>query len=122
MAGRDPLVEYQNEAFDMFQSMTQGIKEEFVRYIFHAQVVELEQRPTVRLVESSGGGRARRPSSAGRTRSAETSPAPAAAARNTRGAAAWWNQKRNGVRSCMCVFTDREWMCVSKRKCTTRPQ
>ena len=54
IAGRDPLVEYQNEAFEMFHTMTQGIKEEFVRYIFHAQVVELEERPTVRLVESAG--------------------------------------------------------------------
>jgi preprotein translocase subunit SecA len=55
MAGRDPLVEYQVEAFDMFQSMTEGIKEEFARYIFHAQVVEVEERLPLRVVESSGG-------------------------------------------------------------------
>jgi len=52
IAGHDPLVDYQNEAFEMFQSMTQGIKEEVVRYIFHAQAVEVEERPPVRLVES----------------------------------------------------------------------
>lgn len=55
MAGRDPLVEYQVEAFDMFQSMTEGIKEEFARYIFHAQVVDVEERLPLRVVESSGG-------------------------------------------------------------------
>ncbi|MCJ7652744.1 MAG: preprotein translocase subunit SecA [Actinobacteria bacterium] len=54
MAGRDPLVEYQVEAFDMFQSMTEGIKEEFARYIFHAQVVEVEERLPLRVVESTG--------------------------------------------------------------------
>jgi len=54
IAGRDPLVEYQGEAFDMFQSMTEGIKEEFARYIFHAQVVDVEKRLPLRVVESSG--------------------------------------------------------------------
>ena len=54
IAGRDPLVEYQVEAFEMFQSMTEGIKEEFARYIFHAQVVEVEERLPLRVVESSG--------------------------------------------------------------------
>jgi preprotein translocase subunit SecA len=54
MAGRDPLVEYQVEAFDMFQSMTEGIKEEFARYIFHARVVEVEERLPLRVVESTG--------------------------------------------------------------------
>lgn len=54
IAGRDPLVEYQNEAFEMFNSMTRGIKEEFVRYIFHVEMVEVEERPPVRLVESGG--------------------------------------------------------------------
>ncbi|MCJ7745231.1 MAG: SEC-C domain-containing protein, partial [Actinobacteria bacterium] len=42
------------EAFEMFQSMTEGIKEEFARYIFHAQVVEVEERLPLRVVESSG--------------------------------------------------------------------
>ena len=55
MAGRDPLVEYQTEAFDMFQSMSETIKEEFSRYIYHVQMVEAEaERPPVRLV--AGGG------------------------------------------------------------------
>jgi preprotein translocase subunit SecA len=37
---RDPLIEYQREAYDTFQSMMGNIKEEFVRYMFHVQVVE----------------------------------------------------------------------------------
>jgi preprotein translocase subunit SecA len=41
---RDPLIEYQREGFSMFQEMQETIKEEFVRYIFHLQVVR-EQAP-----------------------------------------------------------------------------
>jgi preprotein translocase subunit SecA len=36
---RDPLVEYKNEAFTMFQTMIEGAKEEFTKYIFHVEVV-----------------------------------------------------------------------------------
>jgi preprotein translocase subunit SecA len=32
---RDPLIEYQREAHDMFQAMESSIKEEFIRYMFH---------------------------------------------------------------------------------------
>jgi preprotein translocase subunit SecA len=35
---RDPLVEYQREAFDMFTSMMDGIKEESVGFLFYADV------------------------------------------------------------------------------------
>ncbi|MGQ0679208.1 MAG: preprotein translocase subunit SecA [Actinomycetota bacterium] len=41
---RDPLTEYQREGFDMFNAMMGALKEEFVRYMFHVQVVE-EQKP-----------------------------------------------------------------------------
>ncbi|MGH2773140.1 MAG: preprotein translocase subunit SecA [Actinomycetota bacterium] len=41
---RDPLIEYQREAFDMFAAMMAGMKEDFVRYMFHAKVVD-EQAP-----------------------------------------------------------------------------
>ncbi len=48
---RDPLIEYQREAFDMFQAMEAGVKEEFVRYMFHVQVVEeRSQEPAQRTV------------------------------------------------------------------------
>jgi preprotein translocase subunit SecA len=40
---RDPLVEYQREAFDMFSVMMEGIKEESVGFLFYAEVnVEVE--------------------------------------------------------------------------------
>ncbi len=42
---RDPLVEYQREGFAMFQGIQDAIKEDFVRYMFHVQVVR-EQRPS----------------------------------------------------------------------------
>jgi preprotein translocase subunit SecA len=37
-AQRNPVVEYQREGFAMFQSMLDGIKEEAVGYLFHADV------------------------------------------------------------------------------------
>jgi len=42
MAQRDPLVEYQREGFDMFNAMLDGIKEESVTLLFHA---EIQQAP-----------------------------------------------------------------------------
>ena len=37
---RDPLVEFKAEAYDMFQELTEGIKEDCLRYIFRAQISE----------------------------------------------------------------------------------
>jgi preprotein translocase subunit SecA len=54
MAGRDPLVEYQNEAFDLFQRMTASVKEELLRYLFHLQLVK-EDRPRLRVVDGAEG-------------------------------------------------------------------
>jgi len=53
-AGRDPLVEYQNEAFGTFQELIANIQEEFLRYMFHVQLVKAEERPALRVVEESG--------------------------------------------------------------------
>ncbi|MBA3430025.1 MAG: preprotein translocase subunit SecA [Actinobacteria bacterium] len=44
MAQRDPLVEYQREGFDMFQTMQGTIKEDFARYIFHVEAVHQDER------------------------------------------------------------------------------
>ena len=55
-AGRDPLVEYQNEAFSSFQELIGNIQEEFLRYMFHVQLVKAEERPSLHLVESGAGG------------------------------------------------------------------
>jgi len=41
---RDPLTEYQREAFDMFSGMMATLKEEFVKYMFHVQVVEEKEQ------------------------------------------------------------------------------
>ncbi|MHA6624789.1 preprotein translocase subunit SecA [Pseudonocardia sichuanensis] len=38
MAQRDPLIEYQREGYDMFNAMSEGIKEETVGYLFNATV------------------------------------------------------------------------------------
>ncbi|MBC7248110.1 MAG: preprotein translocase subunit SecA [Actinobacteria bacterium] len=56
-AGRDPLVEYQNEAFKTFQEMIFSIEEEFLRYMFHVRVARAEERPAVRVVDGGGKGR-----------------------------------------------------------------
>ena len=52
MTQRDPLIEYQREGFDMFNSMMEGIKEETVGYLFNLQV-EVQENP---VVEESAGG------------------------------------------------------------------
>ena len=43
---RDPEMEYKREGYDMFQAMMTATKEEFVRYMFHVQMVEpVEDQP-----------------------------------------------------------------------------
>jgi preprotein translocase subunit SecA len=42
---RDPVVEYQREAFDMFGSMMDGIKEESVGFLFNLEVQTEEEPP-----------------------------------------------------------------------------
>ena len=60
---RDPLVEYQREAFDMFQEMKDAIQDEFVRYIYRVELVRQDEparpRPQrVQLSHDDGGGSA----------------------------------------------------------------
>jgi preprotein translocase subunit SecA len=54
---RDPLVEYQREAFDMFQEMKAAIQEEFVRYIYRVELVRHDEpaRPRPQRVQLSQG-------------------------------------------------------------------
>ncbi len=52
MAQRDPLVEYQREGYDMFNSMMDGIKEESVGNLFNLQI-EFQENP---IVEEVGSG------------------------------------------------------------------
>ena len=47
MGQRDPLVEFKSEAFSAFQSFQEALKQEIVRYLFHAeiQVTPVEPEP-----------------------------------------------------------------------------
>jgi preprotein translocase subunit SecA len=56
MAQRDPLVEYQREGGDMFNTMMGAFMEEVVGFVFHLEV-EVEQAPAVGVV-TGGDGRA----------------------------------------------------------------
>jgi preprotein translocase subunit SecA len=50
-AQRDPLVEYQREAYEMFGALTDSIQEDFVKYIYRVELVRQEQpqQPAPRL-------------------------------------------------------------------------
>lgn len=43
MAQRDPVVEYRNEGYAMFQAMDEAIKEESVRYLFNIQLQQQDE-------------------------------------------------------------------------------
>ncbi|MCU1467389.1 MAG: preprotein translocase, SecA subunit [Actinomycetia bacterium] len=54
MGQQDPLSEWQREGFDMFEAMMGQIEDDFVRYVFHLQVVvDEEPRPEIRNVSYS---------------------------------------------------------------------
>jgi preprotein translocase subunit SecA len=48
MGQRDPLSEWQREGFDMFEAMMGQIEDDFVRYVFHLQVV-VDEQPQAQL-------------------------------------------------------------------------
>jgi preprotein translocase subunit SecA len=56
-AQRDPLVEYRREAFEMFQELTQSIRDDFVRYIYRVELVRQDEpgRPRPQRVTMSHG-------------------------------------------------------------------
>jgi preprotein translocase subunit SecA len=59
MGQKDPLVEWQREGFDMFEAMMGAVEDDFVRYVFHLQVVKQEAPeppPTQRLSYSAPEG------------------------------------------------------------------
>jgi preprotein translocase subunit SecA len=66
---RDPLVEYQREAYDMFGEMKGAIQDEFVRYIYRVQLIRQDEpaRPRPQRVQMShgDGDEARPPTSGG---------------------------------------------------------
>jgi preprotein translocase subunit SecA len=52
MAQRDPLIEYQREGYDLFNSMMEGIKEDSVGHLFNLQP-EFQQNPIVEDTEGA---------------------------------------------------------------------
>ncbi|MBC7218148.1 MAG: preprotein translocase subunit SecA, partial [Candidatus Caldatribacterium sp.] len=50
---KDPFVEYQLEAFDMFQNMVAAIREDALRYLFHVRVVPKEERREPQRVQAA---------------------------------------------------------------------
>jgi preprotein translocase subunit SecA len=50
-AQQDPLVEYQREAFDMFEALTASIRADFVQYIYRVELVRQEQQPQAPKVQ-----------------------------------------------------------------------
>jgi preprotein translocase subunit SecA len=86
MAQRDPLIEYQREGYDLFNTMMEGIKEESVGNLFNLQV-EVQQNP---IVEEAGGEAAAGPAApatgrhaapSGRHARGQAKPSPARGAR-----------------------------------------
>jgi preprotein translocase subunit SecA len=63
MAQRDPLVEYQREGYDMFNSMMDGIKEDSVGNLFNLQV-EVQENPIVEEAQDTVPGMLFGPSAA----------------------------------------------------------
>jgi preprotein translocase subunit SecA len=54
MGQQDPLAAWQREGFDMFEAMMGQIEDDFVRYVFHLQVVvDEEPAQQVRNVQYS---------------------------------------------------------------------
>ena len=66
---RDPLVEYKREGYDLFLEMEQGLKEDYVTYIYRIENVEVPEENELENLSYSGGGE-------------EPSPQPKAPRRN----------------------------------------
>jgi preprotein translocase subunit SecA len=71
MAQRDPLVEYQREGYQLFNAMTDAIKEETIGYLFNleVQVEEAPSAPAITL-DSIAAAQETPGASAGETRPA----------------------------------------------------
>ncbi len=70
-AQRDPLTEYQREAYQMFEELTSSIKEDFVRYIFRVELVRQDEpaRPRPQRIAATHGEPTAASGSAGQARS-----------------------------------------------------
>ncbi len=57
MGQRDPLSEYQREAYDMFQDLVESVKRDSVRYLFHVQLAQEADSATATTVTSAAPAR-----------------------------------------------------------------
>ncbi len=61
-AQTDPLVAYKNEAFEAFQNLNYSIKEDYIRYLNHARIIEeIEEEQVEELQYAAGGESGRSP-------------------------------------------------------------
>ncbi|MGZ4132531.1 MAG: preprotein translocase subunit SecA, partial [Actinomycetota bacterium] len=54
-AQQDPLTEYRREAYDMFEALTESIRDDFVKYIYRVELVQPQQQqhPHVQRVQEN---------------------------------------------------------------------
>ena len=69
MGQRDPLTEYQREAYDLFADMVESVKRDSVRYLFHVKAAK-PRRP------AAAAPRPIRPSRAGQAKVGRNAPCP----------------------------------------------
>ena len=88
---RDPLVEYKNEAFEMFNELRDRIEMSIVSAIYRVQVQRNEPppppQPLVRQITESGPGEVDGANGAGRSAPVQRRAAPVGAAASPAGAA-----------------------------------
>jgi len=56
MGQRDPLTEYQREAYDMFEELVDTTKADAVRYLYHVELVRREATPRPQAVQTNAPG------------------------------------------------------------------
>ena len=56
MGQRDPLSEYQREAYDMFTEMVESVKRDAVKYLFHVELAKPKTQPQRVEANKTGGG------------------------------------------------------------------
>ncbi len=55
MGNRDPLVEYQNEAYEYFMELMDSVARDSVRYVYHAQLAKPQAPTPARVVAAAAG-------------------------------------------------------------------
>ena len=92
-AQTDPVIEYKREGFEMFEAMTNAIKEEIVRRVFLVRLrtnEEVKRERVAKITGEGGGGdkTVKRQPVVKKIKVGPNDPCPAAAARSTKNAAA----------------------------------